>query len=182
MPRQRTGVRRYAEAAFEIGQRDGTVETWLDQLDRAAAVAADPGSVARLQDPAVPFSARAEALMQALGGDLVPPVRNLLLLLMRRRRVDQLDQLAAEFRRLYNRRAGIVQATAISAAPLEPDQLDALRERVVELAGHGRSVELHTEVDPHLLGGLQVRIGDRLIDGSVRGRLERLRNQLAARA
>jgi F-type H+-transporting ATPase subunit delta len=181
MPRQRTGTRRYAEAAFAIGLRDGTVDTWLGQLTRAAAVAADDVAVARLMDPAVPFEVRTDALLQGLGGDLLPQVRNLLLLLMRRRRIDQLDELAAEFRRLYNRRAGIVEATAISAAPLEEVELKILRERVVQLAGRGRSVELRTEVDPALLGGIQVRIGDQLIDGSVRGRLERLRSQLVAR-
>lgn len=181
MPRQRTGTRRYAEAAFEIGLRDGTVDTWLEQLTRASAVAADSAVVARLQDPAMPFEVRANALMEGLGRDLLPPLRNLLLLLLRRRRIDQLDQLAAEFRRLYNRRAGIVEATATSAAPLEEEELKTLRDRVVQLAGRGTSVELRTEVDPSLLGGVQLRIGDQLIDGSVRGRLERLRNQLVAR-
>jgi len=179
MAHQRTGTRRYAEAAFEIGLRDGTVDEWLAQLERAAAIAADPATVGRLQDPAVPFEVRADALIQGLGADALPQVRNLLLLLMRRRRVDQLGQLAVEFRRLHNRRAGVIEATAISAVPLEEDELRRLRERVVQLAGRGRSVELRTEVDPSLLGGVQLRIGDQLIDGSVRGRLERLRNQLA---
>lgn len=179
MPRKRTGTRRYAEAAFEIGLRDGTSDEWLAQLERAAAVAADKSTVARLQDPAIAFEVRASALVAGLGRDVLPPVRNLLLLMLRRRRVDQIDQLAAEFRRLYNRRAGVVEATAISAAPLEDDELGRLRERVVQLAGRGRSVELSIEVDPGLLGGIQLRIGDQLIDGSVRGRLERLRNQLA---
>ena len=182
MARQRTGTRRYAEAAFEIALRDETIDAWLEQLVRAGSVADDPAAVARLQDPAVPFEVRANALVRALGADLLPPVRNLLLLLMRRRRVDQLGQLAAEFRRLYNRRAGVIEATAISAMPLDVEELAGLRERVVQLAGRGRSVELRTEVDPSLLGGVALRIGDQLIDGSVRGRLERLRNQLAARA
>ncbi len=69
---------------------------------------------------------------------------------------------------------------ATSAAPLEPSEVSALTARLEQMTG-GR-VELDVTVDPSLLGGLVVRVGDRLIDGSVRGRLERLRNQLVSGA
>jgi len=100
--------------------------------------------------------------------------------LLRRGRIEELPRLAAEFRRLDDQRQGITRATATSATSLTPDEVTELTERLEKTAG-GR-VALDTEVDPSLLGGLVVRIGDRLIDGSVRGRLERLRNQLASGA
>jgi len=178
MPRQGSSARRYAEAAFEIALRDSELDPWLDQLDRAAEAAADSATVRRLEDPAVPFEQRADALFAALGRDIRPKVRNLLLLLLRRRRIETLPRMAREFRRLYNRRAGITEATAISAAPLPPDEAEAIRARLEQMAG-GR-VDLELRTDPSLLGGIQVRLGDRLIDGSVRGRLERLRARLAA--
>lgn len=177
---QTTTARRYAEAAFEIALRDGTVETWLEQLERAAAVTEDPEAVRRLEDPAVPFEARRDALLRAIGGELLKPVSSLLQLILRRRRVQLLGRLSREFRRLYNRRLGITEAVAISATQLEEADVRALREELERMAG-GR-VELQIQVDPSLLGGVQLRLGDRLIDGSVRGRLERLRSQLAARA
>lgn len=180
MARVTSTARRYAEAAFQIAQRDGTVEQWLAQLDGLAQVAADPHVVRRLEDPAVPYEVRREALLDALGRDALPQVGNLLELILRRRRVEMLGRISREFRRLYNRQAGVVEATAISASELSAEEVQALQERVERLAG-GR-VELHFEVDPALLGGVQLRLGDRLIDGSVRGRLERLRNELAARA
>jgi F-type H+-transporting ATPase subunit delta len=71
-------------------------------------------------------------------------------------------------------------ATATSASALTADEVRALTQRLEQETG-GR-VELDVEVDPTLLGGLVVRIGDRLIDGSVRSRLERLRNQLVSGA
>ncbi len=101
-------------------------------------------------------------------------------LLLRRGRIHQLPTVAAEFRRLDNARQGITLATATSAAPLSPDEIRAITARLEQLSG-GR-VELDVQVDPSLLGGLIVRVGDRLIDGSVRGRLERLRNQLVSGA
>ena len=85
-----------------------------------------------------------------------------------------------EFIRLDNARQGIVTATAISAAPLEPAEVRELIARLEQLTGG--SIELSQSVDPSLLGGIQVRLGDRLIDGSVRGRLERLRHRLASGA
>lgn len=180
MARTRTSARRYAEAAFEIALRDGTVDEWLDQLQRAAAIVAEGAQVRRLENPRVPFEVRRDALAAAIGTDVMPQMRNLIGLLMRRRRLDRLPAVAIEFRRLYNRRAGIVEATATSAVELGADELGALRERLGQLITG--TIDLHTQVDPSLLGGVQVRLGDQLIDGSVRGRLERLRSQLAARA
>jgi F-type H+-transporting ATPase subunit delta len=177
----RASTRRYAEAAFEIALRDNNVEKWLAELDRAARISADQPSVDRLSDPSVPFDARADALRAALGRDAIPQLVNLLLLLVRRRRLNLAAGVAADFRRLYNRRAGIVEATATSAAQLPDDQVEALRQRIGTIVGAGRKVELQLDVDPSLLGGISVRLGDTLIDGSVRGRLERLRSQLAAR-
>ena len=174
-----TTARRYAEAAFEIAERDGTVETWLQQLSAIADAVSDPAVVRRLEDPHIPIDRRVEAI-RAGASDMLPPIRNLLGLVIRRRRVESLPDMAREFRRLYNRRAGIIEATAVSATELDESELSALRTRLEQMTG-GR-IELQTRIDPSLLGGVQVRIGDLLIDGSVRGRLERLRSRLAAGA
>ena len=180
MARTTSAARRYAEAAYDIARRDDTVEAWLEQLERAAAVASDATVVRRLEDPAVPFEARREALQAAIGEGILAQVANLLELMLRRRRVELLARIGPEFRTLYNRQHGITAAIAVSATELDEAALATLREQVERIAG-GR-VELTHEIDPSLIGGIQLRLGDRLIDGSVRGRLERLRNELAARA
>jgi F-type H+-transporting ATPase subunit delta len=92
----------------------------------------------------------------------------------------ELPRVAEQFRRLDDERQGITQATATSATALTPDEVRAITARLEQSTG-GR-IELDVQVDPSLLGGLVVRVGDRLIDGSVRGRLERLRNQLMSGA
>jgi len=99
---------------------------------------------------------------------------------LRRRRLELVPRIAREYRRLYNQSVGIVEATATSAAPLDDRELRALQERLENMTN--KRVELTTAVDPRLLGGIQVRIGDMLLDGSVRGRLERLREQLVSGA
>lgn len=175
-----TAARRYAEAAFEIAQRDGSVDAWRSELETAARVLGDERVSTFLGNPAVPHEARSRLLDSALGRSVSGPVRNLIQLQLRRGRIDQLPRVAAEFRRLDNERQGITVATATAAAPLTPDEVRTLTTRLEQFTG-GR-VELDVQVDPSLLGGLVVRVGDRLIDGSVRGRLERLRNQLVSGA
>jgi F-type H+-transporting ATPase subunit delta len=175
-----TAARRYAEAAFEVATRDDAVERWRTELDMAAAVTAGPGIGHALANPAVPFETRLAAVRDSLERAVSPGVLNLISLLLRRGRIEQLPRVAAEFRRLDNARQGITAATATSATPLTPDEVRALTARLEAMTG-GR-IELELQVDPSLLGGLVVRMGDRLIDGSVRGRLERLRNQLASGA
>ncbi len=209
MPRRpTTAARRYAEAAYELADRDRTHDAWLAALT-AAAEALGVEEVLRIVDnPAVPIRERQTAAAGILGGpafarlvdaatDRLPrpevdretvrrqvaervgrQVARLVELLVERRRVDTLPRVAEAFRQLLLARRGIVEAEVVSAAPLTAGEKTALRERLERLAG--RSVELRTRVEPGLLGGLVVRIGDRLYDASVRGRLERLRTQLVA--
>jgi F-type H+-transporting ATPase subunit delta len=179
MARRDSAPRRYADAAFEIALRDKSVETWRRDIDAAAEIVTEGELETVLANPAIPLDQRVSVAEQAFAS-LSGPVRNLVLLLVRRHRIEQLPQVAAEFRRLDDRRNGLTHAVATSAAPLEADEVKAITARLEELTG-GR-VDLETAVDPSLLGGLVVRVGDRLIDGSVRGRLERLRHQLASGA
>lgn len=179
MARRDSAPRRYADAAFEIALRDNSVELWRRDLDQAALTLEERGLEAVLANPAIALDQRLDAAGQVFGR-LSHPVTNLILLLVRRNRIEQLPRVAAEFRRLDDRRNGLTHATATSAAPLGADEIRAITARLEAMTGD--RIALETAVDPDLLGGVVVRVGDRLIDGSVRGRLERLRNQLASGA
>jgi F-type H+-transporting ATPase subunit delta len=180
MARPSTAARRYAEAAFEIAVRDGTVDAWRADLEAAAAALAGPAVARAVENPAIAPAVRERAVRAGLESSIGRATLNLILFMLRRRRIDQLPRVVEEFRRLDDQRRGIVHATATSAMPLATSEVTALTARLEQLTG-GR-VELTVETDPSLLGGLVVRVGDRLIDGSVRGRLERLRNQLVSGA
>jgi F-type H+-transporting ATPase subunit delta len=180
MARRDSAARRYAEAAFEVAERDKTVDAWRSELETAAELAGDDRSLEVLANPAIPGERRSEVLGELLGKRVSTPVQNLIQLMLRRGRIDQLPRVAAEFRRLDDARQGVIHATATAASELTKDEVRALTARLEQQTG-GR-VELAVDIDPSLLGGLIVRVGDRLIDGSVRGRLERLRNQLISGA
>jgi F-type H+-transporting ATPase subunit delta len=176
MPLTRSTARRYAEAAFEIAERDDSLEAWRDGLAVAEERLTAPEAMHLLASPAIPARARLEVLGRILGTDVSGAPRNLLALLVIRGRIESLPAVRREFTRLYHRRVGIVEATVTSATELSPQEVEALGARLASLTGS--RIELVQRVEPALLGGLTVRIGDRLIDGSVRGRLERLRSDL----
>jgi F-type H+-transporting ATPase subunit delta len=177
MPLNRSNARRYAEAAFEIAERDDSMEGWLAALAVAEARLVEPEVMHLLSNPAIPGVSREEALARMLGKDVTGPPRNLLSLMVRRGRFELLPAVIREFTRLYRQREGIVEATVTAAVDLDEAELSTLQERLVAITG--RQIELRAQVDPELLGGVQVRVGDQLIDGSVRGRLERLRTELS---
>jgi F-type H+-transporting ATPase subunit delta len=179
MPRQ-SAARRYAEAAFQVAVRDDTIETWRRELDTAAAVVEDERVGRTLANPSIPLESRDTMARKAFASIAGDKVMNLIALTLRRGRIEELPRIAAEFRRLDDQRQGITHAVATSADALTPQEARALTERLERLTGG--KVALDLRVDPDLLGGLVVRIGDRLIDGSVRSRLERLRNQLVSGA
>ena len=178
MAKRDSAPRRYAEAAFQIASRDDSIETWRRDLELAGAETNEE-LMGVLANPALPLDQRLAAA-GGVYGKLAQPVQNLIFLLVRRSRIEQLPRVVEEFVRLDDRRQGITHATATSAAPLTDLEVRALTARLEQMTG-GR-IALETDVDESLLGGLIVRVGDRLIDGSVRGRLERLRNQLAVGA
>jgi F-type H+-transporting ATPase subunit delta len=172
----RSAARRYAEAAFEIAERDDSMEVWLAAFAVAEERLTGPDVMRLLSNPSIPVASRVMALEQITGSDVVGPQRNLLTLMVRRGRFELLPGVIREFARKYRLREGIVQATVTSATELKAKELEALRQKLIDATGS--QVELRQEVDADILGGLQVRVGDQLIDGSVRGRLERLRTQL----
>ncbi len=173
----RSTARRYAEAAFEIAERDDSMAAWMAALSMAEERLTQDQVMRLLSNPSIASSDRIAALERIVGEHIVGPQRNLLTLLVRRGRFELLPAVIREFRRLFRRREGIIEATVISTVTLGEAEIAALQERLVAMTGS--RIELRQMTDPSLLGGLQVRLGDRLIDGSVRGRLERLRSDFS---
>ncbi|HEX7430973.1 MAG TPA: ATP synthase F1 subunit delta [Candidatus Limnocylindrales bacterium] len=168
--------RRYAEAAFELAVRDDKVDAWQRDLALAAEMARDERVVRVVDNPAVSFGERRKVVEQLLGKHVSPQALNLALLLAKRGRFGVLPSVSSEYDAKVRQTRGIVAATVTTPEPLSATRLAAVRARVEQLAG--AKVELATEIDPALIGGLTIKIGDRLIDASVRGRLERLRGRL----
>jgi F-type H+-transporting ATPase subunit delta len=175
-----SAVRRYAEAAFQLAERDDALDAYADGLDLAVRIVGGDEVLGILRNPARPLDDRVQLVETLLAKRVPAPVLKLVGLLVKRGKVDRLATVAAEYRRLLNKERGIVQAVASVASPLNATETHALERKVAQMTG--KTVDLRVEVDESLIGGLTVRVGDTLYDASVRGRLERLRERLVAGA
>ena len=177
MARRETAARRYAEAAFGIGRADRTLDRWERDLQRIGELIANPDIRALAEHPAVPFAAK-ERVLRKVVSDVSPEALNLLLLMIRRGRPGAVEPMIEHFADLVRRERGVALAEVRTALPLEDAQRTDVINRLRELTD--QQVEINEVVDESLIGGITVRIGDRLYDASVRNRLQRLRARLTA--
>jgi F-type H+-transporting ATPase subunit delta len=180
---QEQGVaRRYAKGALEVARSQGgsVPETTRTELEALARLVETDGSIRRalLGRGLSPETRRRAAGAVASAAKLQPLTAHLLGLLAAHDRLALLPALAAEYAAAWNAAQGIVTAEAVSAAPLEPEQRQAL---AAALGGAlGAKVDLRARVDPAVLGGVLVNASGRTYDGTVRGRLLALRRRLVA--
>jgi F-type H+-transporting ATPase subunit delta len=169
-------ARRYAEAAFDVARNSGSLDDWEEQLAAVAAILADPALNRAFTSPVVPRQRKEEMILGAFP-EMEARVRNFLVLLVRQDRLNLLPDILTTFRALLNEHRGIQVVEVTTSEPLEPAERDQVAAR---LAQHlGSEVVIETRVDPEIIGGLVARVGDKVLDGSVRGRLDRLRAALA---
>jgi F-type H+-transporting ATPase subunit delta len=171
-----SAARRYAEALLALSTNEravGEVRTSLDKL----APAFDRVTVAGLRDPSVPMKQRVEAVNAALRGE-PDVVRSLLVLLLETDRIALVPQIALAFGDLVDRREGISKARITTAVALKDGEQRELVNRLER--GSGTKLRATFAVDPTIIGGAKVQIGDHLIDSSVRAKLIALGRQLAS--
>ena len=166
--------RRYARALFELEQEGGKNREALAKL---AAVAALDAVDAVLSNPSYPAALKASVLEKA-AGKLPAELTRLVAMLCERGKAELLPEIAALFEEMVHQAESEVEAEVVSAVKLSEAQQKNLAKALG--ASAGRSVRLKVNEDAHILGGLVIRVGDRLIDYSVRSRLEALKRAMAA--
>jgi F-type H+-transporting ATPase subunit delta len=176
MARRETAARRYADAAFEIGRADRTLDRWAQDLARFAELFALSDLRTLLEHPAIPFAQKERILGRVSGDGVAREAINLILLMVRRGLPRSVPRMVEHFNELLRRERGIERAEIRSALPLDDEERSAIADRLRQLTHN--EIEISEQVDPLLIGGIAVRIGDQLYDASVRSRLERLRARL----
>ncbi|HET8906804.1 MAG TPA: ATP synthase F1 subunit delta [Ktedonobacterales bacterium] len=169
-------ARRYAEAVFELGVEEKSVDRWLQDLRLIAEYFGDHRLTFLLGEPNIQFNRKELVVKDLLQGKIQPEALNLALLLVERGLVELAPRVRDEFERKYNDFHNQVPANLTTAMPLD----DETRARVLADLQRltGKKVLLQEQVDPSILGGAIARVGDTLIDGSVRRRLQLLRQQM----
>ncbi len=141
-------------------------------------MAADSALLALLNSAELSFSERRARLDGLLSVDVQPDVKNFLYLLLRDGHLDMLDTVIDDLTRLSTRGPEAQVAHITSAVPLTSDEQEAFRQRIYARFGPG--VDLDFRVDSSVLGGVVVQVGDKIMDGSVAGKLNALHERLAA--
>jgi F-type H+-transporting ATPase subunit delta len=167
----------YARALFDAAKEQKRLEPVREQLAQVASAEAEvPELRELLRNPQLDPQARARAIGALLEG-AEDVLRNFLLLLADKGRSGQLEEIAREFERLVAEDEGVVHAELTTAVELSESEARELLQQVERASG--RKVEATREVDPDLIGGIVLQVGPHRLDASVRGRLERLRRELA---
>jgi F-type H+-transporting ATPase subunit delta len=178
VPTSATG-RRYATAAFNVAAESGDFDAWLNTLNDFARILQMPSARTVFMSPAVPTSEKRAALDKLLA-NATPMVRNFLHILAERDRLVEVPGIADALGELINQRRGIITADVTTAVPLDAEMERLVAQRLAAyLHRDADKVIIRSRVDPAIIGGVVARVGDQLIDDSVRGRLERLRRTLA---
>jgi len=172
-----TIARPYARAAFEHAHAAGQLAAWGEMLERASVVLADARVNALVGNPHVQRVDLVGFVAEIAGVSGNEKVLNWLHLLSDNSRLALLPQIAVQFAALRAEVENTVDATVVSALPLTAEQLEKLAQALTRRLH--RTVRLSATVDPALIGGAVVRAGDFVVDGSLRGRVERLGNTIA---
>ncbi len=172
-----TLARPYARAAFLAAREEGALARWSEQLAVLAAVVSDEQVQPLLTDPRINREDLLAMFNDVAGGELGEDVRNFLQILADNGRLSLLPDVFAQYEFLRREIEQRIQVRVTSAQPMSDEESASLAAKLK--ARYGREVDLDIEVDAHLIGGAVIRAGDEVIDGSVRGRLERLARQVA---
>jgi F-type H+-transporting ATPase subunit delta len=169
-------ARRYAGAMFGLAIKQGTLDRTRDDVKELGELFALRKLAYLLREPKIPAKRKETALRQALEDKVLPTSLNLALLVVQRELVDIMPNIAREFEQMVldYRNEAIAQVT--TAAQLDGAQKILVKQALEKLTD--KKILMQTRVDPSILGGVVARVGDQIIDGSVRQRLAALQQQL----
>jgi len=171
-----TIARPYAEAVFARAEETGDLDRWSDVLNLLAGLVEDPIMVGAIGNPLFKREYLTDLILQIGGDQLNEEGQNLVKLLVQKDRLPVLPELVELYEQLKADHQRVLTAHVRSAYPLQPAQQKMIAAALK--AKLGRDITITTENDPELIGGVHIRAGDLVIDGSIRGHLQQLANEL----
>lgn len=173
-------ARRYAQAIFELASEAGCAEAvGRDLRVISESIQENAATSEFFRSPVVDRKEKERVLSAAFGGNAHDVAVQALLLLVRKRRESLLGEIVHQYEALEQQSRGAEPLTITSAKPLSASELRAMTQRLEAI--YGRHFEVTQEVDPQLIGGVRIMMGDRRVDGSIEGRLQEFSRALFAR-
>jgi F-type H+-transporting ATPase subunit delta len=178
MAERATIARPYAKAAFEYAREANDFAAWSQALAQAAEIVADPRVAALTKSPQYSAADAVSLIIDVAGAGLNPAMQNFLRVLAENHRLLLLPEIAAHYEEFRSAVENTVDVDVVSAVKLDAAQSDKLSAALAKRLK--RNVRMKNSVDATLLGGAVLRAGDLVIDGSLKGRLERLATELTS--
>jgi F-type H+-transporting ATPase subunit delta len=169
-------ARRYAEAIFNLAVAQNTLDRTLEDVKKIAQLFSQRKLAYLLSEPKIAAKRKDTAIRQGLASQVLPTSLNLALLMIQRELVDAMPRLAEELQQMVFDYKNQAIASITTAKPLDERQLAIVKQALERETG--KQIIVQTRVDPSILGGVVARIGDQIIDGSVRYRLAVLQQRL----
>lgn len=171
----------YARALLDLGRKDNQVDQMVEQLDAVVAAIEDlPAFRAALESPRIPLAEKLQMLEKAFRDKVHAHLLNFLKVVARKGRLDCLPAIRVAAHRLHDEIAGRVQVRVTTAVPVPDATRQTLQQRLSEK--FGKTAVVHYSVDPKIIGGLVVRVGDTVYDASVATQLKSARTRTIKRA
>jgi F-type H+-transporting ATPase subunit delta len=171
-----TIARPYAEALFRVAKESGALAKWSEQIALLGQVAANPEARAAIGDPNVAAAQLVDFFKSACGTAVDAELSNFIQLLSNNDRLGLLPEIAGLYESYKQAEEGTKQAEIVSAFPLDDNQVKALVPQLE--AVFKTKLETKVAVDPELIGGIKVIVGDQMLDASVRGKLDAMATAL----
>lgn len=173
-----TIAERYAQALLELAEQKECIDfVKNDLITISQIIKQSPELNNYLSHPLIPLKDKKETIQQLLTDRANPYVINLIKLLLDRNRMFAFGAIAESFIKLFNKKFNIVVASVITAVEIDENLINNIKQKLSILLS--KQIELNAEINPDILGGVVVKIDDKIIDGSIKGRLESIGRQLA---
>ena len=171
-------AKRYAKALFAVGQEEDTLDEYAATLaEFAALVVENPELDDALSNPMYPVESREAVMVEVVKAAGVSTIMgNFLNLIVQKRRADVLGDIAEMFQILVDEENNIAQGSVVSAAELSADMQAKVQETLEKITG--KQVTLTTQVDESIIGGMIAKVGDLVLDGSIKTQLEELKESI----
>ena len=170
---------KYSRAIFLLAQEDGKVNEYGEEMRKLVAdIEGIPDLKKFLASPMIPNVAKKETAEKCFSGDYAPIIVNFLCYLIDKKRAALLEEIAREYETYANEAQGIVVADVTMARALSDSAVTRLRDKLAEVTG--KKIKVRRHLDPAIIGGVVVRMGETRVDGSLLGRVKALEEELLA--
>ena len=168
----------YSEALFEVALEENKVDLFLNEINFVTEnFKMHPEFFDLFKTPLVRGDEKKQIIEEVFGDKLSKEMNNFLKIIIDKRRGHFIEQIKWEYEKIVNNHKGIVSATAITAVPLSDKDKTILQNKLSTVTG--KTVKLSNKIDKNVIGGILVKIGDKVIDGTIKSRLEELKESLS---